>query len=246
MSPPSWASRLPHPTPLVVTEYHLELPVLYSNFPLAIYFTHVNVYVSMQVSQFAPPSISPTVSKVYSLCLYLYSCPANRFISTISLDSILLFIVQLLSHVQLFATPWTAAHQDPLSITNSQFAQTHVHCVGDAIQSSYPLSPPSPLALNLSQHRGLFQWPWIFSSGGQSIGASTSVLPMNIQGWFPSGLTSLISLLSKGLSRVCSRTTVQRYRFFGTQPSLTSMHDYWKNHSCDYMDLCQQSDVSAF
>ena len=64
---------------------------------------------------------------------------------------------------------------------------------------------------------------WLFSSGGQSIrvSASASALPMNTQGWFPSGLTGLISLLSKGLSRVFSSTTVQKHQFFSTQPSLT-------------------------
>ena len=64
----------------------------------------------------------------------------------------------------------------------------------------------------------------LFASGGQSIGVSTSasVLPMNIQDWFPLGLTSLISWLSKGLSRVFSSTTVQKHLFFGTQFSLKS------------------------
>ena len=66
--------------------------------------------------------------------------------------------VQSLSHVWLFATPWTAACQASLSITNSQTTQTHVHRVNDAIQPSHPLSSPSPPALNLSQHQGLFQW----------------------------------------------------------------------------------------
>ena len=63
---------------------------------------------------------------------------------------------------------------------------------------------------------------WLFASGSQSIGASASasVLSMNIQGWFPLGLTDLISLLSKGLSRIFSSTTVQKYQFFGAQPSL--------------------------
>ena len=63
---------------------------------------------------------------------------------------------------------------------------------------------------------------WLFTSGGWSIGvsASASVLPMNIQGWFPLGLTGLISLQSKGLSRVFSTTTVWKHQFFGTQPSL--------------------------
>ena len=88
---------------------------------------------------------------------------------------------------------------------------------------------------------GSFPMNWLFTSGGQSVGASTSasVLPMNIQGWFPLGLTCLISLQSKGLSRVSSNITVWKHQFFSTQPSLcsihslTSIHDYWKNHSFD-------------
>ena len=77
-----------------------------------------------------------------------------------------------------------------------EFAQTHVHWVDDTIQPSYPLSLPFPVALNLSQHQGLFPVTQLFTSGDQYIGtsASASVLPMNIQSWFPLGLTSLISL----------------------------------------------------
>ena len=106
-----------------------------------------------------------------------------------------------------------------------EFAQTHVHWVSDAIQPSHPLSPPSAPALNLSQHQGLSQCVF-FTSGGQSIGASasTSVLPMNIQGWLPLRLTGLI-LLSKGLSRVFSSTTIQKHQFFGAQPSIRSNSD---------------------
>ena len=97
---------------------------------------------------------------------------------------------------------------------------------------------------------GSFPMSWLFTSGGQSIGASAlaSVLPMSIQGWFPWELTDLISLLSKGLSTVLPSTTIQKHEFFGAQPSgptLTSIHDYWKNYSLDYTDLCQQSDASA-
>ena len=71
---------------------------------------------------------------------------------------------------------------------------------------------------------GSFQMSWLFISGGQSIGASasTSVLPKNIQDWFPLGLTSLLSLQFKGLSRVFSNTTVRKHQFFSTQPSLWS------------------------
>ena len=75
-----------------------------------------------------------------------------------------------------------------------EFVQTHVQWVGDAIQPSHPLSSPSPPACNLSQHPGLFQCVGLFAVGGQSIGASVSasILPMNIQDWFPLGLTNLI------------------------------------------------------
>ena len=103
-----------------------------------------------------------------------------------------------------------------------EFTQTHVHWVHDAIQPSHPLSSPSFPVLNLSQHQGLFQWVSFFASGGQSIGvsASASVLPMNIQDWFPLGWAGWISLQSKGLSRVFSNTTVQKHQFFGAQLSL--------------------------
>ena len=94
---------------------------------------------------------------------------------------------------------------------------------------------------------GSFPMSWLFASGGQSIGASAlaSVFPMNIQDWFPLGLAGLI-LLSKGLSRVFSSTTIWKHQFFSGQPSLSSIHDYWENHSFDYMDLRGQSDVSPF
>ena len=98
---------------------------------------------------------------------------------------------------------------------------------------------------------GPFPMSQLFPSGSQSIGAwaSASVLPMSIQGWFPLRLIGLISLLSKGLSRVFSSITVRKHRFFGTQPTLWSNYLYittGKNHSFDYTDLCQQDNVSAF
>ena len=87
---------------------------------------------------------------------------------------------------------------------------------------------------------GSFPMSQLFASGGQSFGASASasVLPMNTQDWSPLGWTGWISLQSKGLSRVFSNTTVQKHQFFGAQlslynPTLTSIHDYWKNHSFD-------------
>ena len=79
---------------------------------------------------------------------------------------------------------------------------------------------------------GSFQMSQFFESGGQSIGASASasVLPMNIQGWFPLGLTGLISLQFKGLSRVFSSTKIWKHQFFGTQPSL-----WFNSHICTWL-----------
>ena len=114
-----------------------------------------------------------------------------------------------------------------------EFTQTHIYQVGDAIQPAHPLSSPSPsVAPSSSQYKGLFQWVGFFPSGGQSIGASASasVLPMNIQGWFLLGLTGLISLKSKGLSKVFSSTTIRKRQFFSTQSSS------WSNsHICTWL-----------
>ena len=95
-----------------------------------------------------------------------------------------------------------------------EFAQVHAHWVGDAIQPSYPLLPPSSFAFSVSES---FPMSWLFASGGQSTGASASasVLPMSIRCWFTLGLTGLISLQSKGLSRVFSSTMVRKHQFFG-------------------------------
>ena len=116
-----------------------------------------------------------------------------------------------------------------------EFAQTHTHWVSDAIQPSRPLSPPSLPAFIISMLFQIFQYfpasgsfpmSQLFTSGGQSFrasaSASASVLPMNIQDWFPWGLTDLISLLSKELSIIFSSTTVRRHQFFDTQPFLLS------------------------
>ena len=98
--------------------------------------------------------------------------------------------VQLLSSVRLFVTPWIAACQASLSITNSQSLLTHAHRVGDAIQPSHPLHPLLPCPQSLAAS-GSFPMSQLFTWGGQSTGvsASASVLPMNTQDWSPSGWT---------------------------------------------------------
>ena len=116
----------------------------------------------------------------------------------------------------LFTTPWTAACQDSLSFTISQFPQIHVHWVYNAIQPSPTLCRP---LLPLPSASGSFPMSRLFTSGSQSIGVLSSVLPVNIQGWFPLGLIGLISLLSKGLFRVFS-SPIQKHQFFGAEPSL--------------------------
>ena len=112
-------------------------------------------------------------------------------------------VVQSLSHVRLFATPWTAAHQAFLSFS---IAQSLLKLMSiDSVMPFNHLILCHPLLLLLSIFPALGSFPvsWLFASGGQNTGASVSasVLPVNIQGWFPLGLTSLISLLTKGLSR---------------------------------------------
>ena len=109
-----------------------------------------------------------------------------------------------------------------------EFAQVHVHCIGDDIQPSHPLTPSSS-ALNLSQHQGFFSTSHLFTSDDQNTGASASasVLPVNIQDRSPLRSTCLIPLLSNWLSEVFSSTIVQRHQFFGIQsPLQPSSHNY--------------------
>ena len=144
--------------------------------------------------------------------------------------------VQLLSCVWFFVTPWTAARQTSLSITNS-WSVLKLMSVEPVMPSNYLiLCRPFLLLPSIFPSIRVFcsdlalciRWPkyWSFSF--------TSVLPMNIQDWFPLGWTGWISLQSKGLSRVFSNTTVQKHQFFCAQLSLWSnSHIHWKNHSLD-------------
>ena len=133
-----------------------------------------------------------------------------------------------------------------------EFAQTHVYWVGDAIQPSHPLSSPSPPALNLSQHQGLsdelvlcIRWPkyWSFSFSTIPSNEYSGVISFRMD-WldFLAAQGTLKSLLQHHSSKTNSSALSFLY-----SPTLTSIHDYyWKNHSFDYMDLCWQSNVSAF
>ena len=106
----------------------------------------------------------------------------------------------------------------------SEFTQTHVHRVSDAIQPSHPLLSPSSPAPNPSQYQSLFQWVNSLHEVAISTGVSAlaSFLPKKSQGWSPSEWTGWISLQFKGLSRVFSNTTDQEHQFFSTQPSSQS------------------------
>ena len=145
-------------------------------------------------------------------------------------------VIQSLSCSHLFVTLWTAACQASLSFTiscsllNSRSLSWWCHPVISSSVAPFSACPQSCPA------SGSFPVNWLLTSGDQSIraSASASVLPMNIQCWYPSGLTGWITLQSKRPSRVFSSTTIRKHQFFGTQlyygPVLTFVHDYWKHH----------------
>ena len=137
-----------------------------------------------------------------------------------------LVVVQSLSCFQLFVTPWTAARQASLSFTISQ-SLLKVMSIEAVIPSNH-LTPFSS-CLQSFPASGSFLMSLLFTSVGQSVGASASVLPVNIQDWFPLGSTGSIFLQSRGLSSVFSSTTVQKHQSFGafftvqlSQPSVTA------------------------
>ena len=132
------------------------------------------------------------------------------------------------------------------------FTQTHAHRVGDVIQPSHPLSSPSPPALNPSQHQGLFQWV-------NSLHEVAKVLEFQLQHqslqWTPRTYLLQDGLVGSPCSPRDSQVSSPTPQFtsinfsvlsFLHSPTLTSIHDHWKNHSLDQMDLGWQSNVSAF
>ena len=132
--------------------------------------------------------------------------------------------VQSLSCNRLFVTPWTAARQaslaSPVHHPLLEFAQTHVQWVSDWHPTISSSVVHFSSCLQSFPASGSFPMSQFFASGGQSIGASASVIPMNIQDWFPLGWTGWISLQARGFSRVFSNTIVQKNQFFSAQLSL--------------------------
>ena len=141
-------------------------------------------------------------------------------------------------------TPGLPVHQQLPELN-----QTNVQWVNDAIQTSHPVVTFSS-CLQCFPTSGSFPVSWLFATGGQSIGTSASVLPVNIQDLFPLGFTDLISLLFKGSQESSSAPHFQSIDSLVLcllyDPTFTSVHDYWKNHSFDYMELCWHSDDPAF
>ena len=155
--------------------------------------------------------------------------------------------VQSHSRFQLFVTPWIAACQASLSITNSQ-SLLKFRC--PLSQWCHPTISSSviPFSSRLRSFpaSGSFSMNQLFASFSQSIGtsASDSVLSMNIQVWFPLGLTGWDSQESSPTPQFKSINSSALSFIYS--PTLTSIHDYWKNHSFDQIDLCRLSNVSAF
>ena len=137
--------------------------------------------------------------------------------------SIFSIVVQSISHVRLFVTPWTTAPQASLPFTIF-WRLLKLMCLESVMPSNHLILCRPFSCLQSFPVSGSFPLSWLFASSGQSVGAwaSTSVLLMNIQGWYTLGLTGLISWWSKELSEVFSITTVQKHQFSGAQPFLLS------------------------
>ena len=184
-------------------------------------------------------------------CFFYLSQFQNDLITESKTCGGLVSSVQLFSRVRLFVTPWTAACQASLSITNSRSSlklmSVKSWCHPTISSSVVPFS-----CLQSFPASGSFPVCQFFTSGGQSsrVSASASVLPMNIQDWFPLGWTGWISLQFKGLSRVFSNTTVQKHQLWHSAFFIVQLsHPYMSTGKKPYLWLdgpCWQSNVSAF
>ena len=149
------------------------------------------------------------------ICSHL---PFPQFLATGNLLSLCfcLFCINWWLFTQSCLTLWNPVDLKHAWFPRQEFVQTHVHWVDDAIWPSHPLLSPSLLTLNLSQHQS-FPMSWLYQVA-KSIGTSASVLPMNIQGWFPLGLTDLISLISKGALKGLLQHLSSKASIFDAQP----------------------------
>ena len=155
----------------------------------------------------------------------------EMFITVKSITSFCCYCLSVTKWCLTLWAPWTAAHQAPLSFSNS-LSLLKLTSIESLMPSNH-LILCRPLLLVSSNFPSIrvFSVSQLLTSGGQSIGAlaSAPVLPVNIEDWFPLGWTGLISLLSRGLWRVFSSTIIWKYQFFSTQPSL------WSN---SYISAC--------
>ena len=160
--------------------------------------------------------------------------------------------VQSLSRVRLLPTPWIAAHQASLSITNSQ-SSLRLTSIESVMPSShiilchaFLLLPSIPPSIRVFSNKSTLH----IRCQSTGVSASASFPPKKSQGWSPLEWTGWISLQFKGLSKSSpipqfkSISSLALCLLYG--PTLTSIHDYWKDHSLNYVDLCWQSNVSAF
>ena len=163
-----------------------------------------------------------------------------------------IIVVQSPSRVRLFATPWTAAHQASLSFTIPKFAQVHVHFISDAIHPSHPLIPSSPLPSISPSIRDFSSESAVCIRWSKYWSFSFSIGPSNEYSGFISFKTDWFDFLTvqgtlRGLLQHHSSKGISFLELCLLYCSaFTAVHDDWEDHSLDYMDLCQQSGVSAF
>ena len=209
----SWEALVSHISWRVCVEVLLFIPAVYGKFP------------KKAISQIKEVSVLIVGRFLNTNYISLIDIRLFRLPTSLCGDILVYFSsssVQSLSRVWLFATPWTAACQASLSITNSQ-SLLRLTSIESMMPSSHLiLCRPLLLLPSIFPTSGSFPMSQLFASGGQSTGvsASTSVLSMNTQDWSPLGWITWISLQSKGLLRLFSNTTVQKHQFFGTQLSL--------------------------
>ena len=211
------------------------------------------MYVSILISQFNFTPLPTSCPHAYSLRVHLYSCSSDGFVCIIFLDSTFCCCCSSVTQSWLtFCNPMDCSIPGlPVPHHLPESVQDYVHCIGDAIQPTHPLTPSSPSALNLYQHQVLFQW-------ANSCHQMFKVLELQFQlqsfQWICNvGFLQDWPLWSWSPRDSCESAPAAQFESIISLvlslpygPTLRYKHDYWKNHSFDYMDHYQQSDVSAF